>query len=236
MAATLDSDGFIIEPPNPELACTPQSVAAHTFYETSNPHEFLEPNGTVFTKGCRYESEGERGVRVTGSRFRPTDSYTVKLEGTTVAGYRSVVIAGGVRDPVVLRQLDHFLADVDASVKRRVSSSLGLQASDYSLRHMAYGRDGTLGSSEPTPLIGHEVGLVYDVIASSQAAAHAIGNLVWHTGAHHPIPEFSGTVNHFAMPFSPPVIDAGPVYEFCFNHVLHLEEPSAPFRIAMSDL
>src|SRR5262249_26718674 len=42
MAAELDEDGFTVWPPNPELRCTPQSVAAHTLYENADPLHLVE--------------------------------------------------------------------------------------------------------------------------------------------------------------------------------------------------
>src|SRR3981081_3705690 len=109
MAAELDQDGFTVEPPNPSLRWTPQSVAAHTLYETGDPYHLVESGGTLDTTDARFEAVSDRAVRVTGSRFIPSDEYTVRLEGAALVGYRSMVVAG-IRDPLVLRQLDTFLS------------------------------------------------------------------------------------------------------------------------------
>ena len=45
MAAELDQEGFTVEPPNPALRCTPQSVAAHTLYENADPYHLVESGG-----------------------------------------------------------------------------------------------------------------------------------------------------------------------------------------------
>ena len=37
MFARIGRDGFVMVPPHPEYACTPVSIAAHTFYETGSP-------------------------------------------------------------------------------------------------------------------------------------------------------------------------------------------------------
>jgi hypothetical protein len=37
MVVTLREDSFSVRPIGPELRCTPQSVAAHSLYETANP-------------------------------------------------------------------------------------------------------------------------------------------------------------------------------------------------------
>ena len=40
-------DEFIIEPANPQMRCTPVSVAAHTLYENADPFLLYEPSGWV---------------------------------------------------------------------------------------------------------------------------------------------------------------------------------------------
>ena len=94
-----------------------------------------------------------------------------------------------------------------------------------------------MGGLEPSARIeGHEVGLIIDVVAASQALAADILPIVWHTGLHHPIPEYEGLISSLAFPFSPPGVDMGPVYRFCVNHVWHLDDPCGPFRTAFENL
>jgi hypothetical protein len=236
MSAELDQDSFTVEPPNPALRCTPQSVAAHTLYETGDPYRLVEPGGTLDTSEARFEAASDRAVRVTGSRFLPSDEYTVRLEGAALVGYRSIVVAG-IRDPLVLRQLDTFLSNLRAVVARKVEDDLKLSADQYTLNFRIYGRDGSMGDTEPVMRIeGHEAGLIIDVVASSQAVAADIIPIVSHTGLHTPIPEYDGLISNFAYPFSPGGIDAGPVYQFCANHVWRLDDPCKPFKMALFDL
>lgn len=189
MAAELDPEGFTVEPPNPELRCTPQSVAAHTLYENADPYTLVEPGGSLDTTAARYHAVTDRAVRVEGGRFVPAEKYTVRIEGASLAGYRSIVIAG-IRDPLVLRQLSSFLASLRETVERKIAYNLAPPPEAYSLNFRVYGRDGTMGALESDLKIeGHEVGLIIDVVASSQALAADILPLVWHSGLHHPIPE-----------------------------------------------
>jgi hypothetical protein len=236
MAAELDQDGFTIEPPNPDFRCTPQSVAAHTLYENADPHHLVESGGTVDTTDARYEALSDRAVRVTGARFIDAEKYTVKLEGAALAGYRSIVVAG-IRDPLVIRQLDSYLSGLRAVLERKIADSLKLSREEYTLQFRVYGANATMGPLEPCPQVeGHEVGLVIDVVASTQVLASDILPIVWHTGLHHPIPEYEGLVSNLAFPFSPPGADMGPVYRFCANHVWHLDDPCAPFRTTYENL
>ena len=41
----------------------------------------------------------------------PTNKYSVKLEGAAIVGYRTIFI-GGLRDPILIGQLDSFLATI----------------------------------------------------------------------------------------------------------------------------
>jgi Acyclic terpene utilisation family protein AtuA len=236
MAAELDEHGFTVESPNLELQCTPQSVAAHTLYENADPYMLTEPGGVLDTTAARYHAVSGRAVRVEGGRFVSAKKYTVRIEGASLAGYRSVVIAG-IRDPLVLKQLDSFLSSLRAVVEHKIADALAPPAGAYSINFRVYGRDGTLGAFEPdAKMEGHEVGLIIDVVASSQSLASDILPLVWHSGLHHPIPEYQGLLSNLAFPFSPPGIDVGAVYRFCANHVWELDDPCKPFHTTWEEL
>lgn len=236
MVVEMDEQGFTAEPPNPEMRCTPQSVAAHTLYENGDPYRLVESGGMLETSLAKYEALSDRAVRVTGARWVPSDVYTVKMEGAALVGFRSVAFAG-IRDPLVLRQLDSYLEGLRRVIERKVSDSLRLKPEDYVLNWRVYGRDGTLGACEPEKHnIGHEVGLLIDVVTATQSLAAGILSMVCHTGLHHSIPEHAGLISNFAFPFSPPGMDAGPVYRFCANHVWRLSDPCAPFAMTIEDL
>jgi hypothetical protein len=235
MVAEMDQDGFTVEPPNPAIRCTPQSVAAHALYENADPYHLVESGGVLDTSDAKYEAVGARAVRVTGSRFTPSKKYTVRIEGATLVGYRSIVVAG-IRDPLVLRQLDTFLSTLRTVIERKVLDSLKLRPDAYSLNFRVYGRNGTLGDIEPLSDPGHEVGLIIDVVAATQSMAADIVPIASHTGLHHPVPEHEGLISNLAYPFSPGGIDAGAVYRFCINHVWELSDPCKPFAMTMEAL
>jgi hypothetical protein len=236
LVADMDATSFTVWPPNPKMRCTPASVISHTLYENADPYHLVEPGGMLDSTGCQYTALDERRVRVTGSIFVSSADYTVKLEGAMLVGYRSIAI-GGIRDPLVLGQLNAFLGGAEASIAHKVKDSLALSRDAYTLKMRVYGQDGSMGPLEPTPHVtGHEVGLLIDVVASTQSTANAIITIAWHTTLHHPIPEYSGLISNLAFPYSPPGIDAGPAYRFCSNHVVHLDNPCAPFRMTLEDL
>ena len=151
MFAWIRDDHFVVEPPNPEYRCSPVSVASHTLYENGSPYELVEPSGTLFSDTARFDAENDRAVRVSGSRFQPSGRTTNKLEGAELVGYQTIVV-GGIRDPVILRQLDSWLEGVEATVRRRIEEVHGADMVDpVQITFRRYGLDGVMGALEPTP-------------------------------------------------------------------------------------
>jgi hypothetical protein len=234
ISAALDQDGFTVELPNPRMRCTPESVVAHTMYENADLFRLVEPGGTLDTSAARYEAVSERAVRVTGSQFQATP-YTVKLEGATLVGYRSVAIAG-VDDPLVLRRFKPFLDGLRKTVEEKVLQSTGLDVTKYHLSWRVYGHPEASQWMPKSDHADHSLGLLIDAVAPTQAVARAIATIAWHTGLHHPIPEYVGLISNFAFPMSPPGMDAGPVYRFCANHVWSLDDPCSLFKMTIEDI
>jgi Acyclic terpene utilisation family protein AtuA len=237
LMAWVHDDDFVVEPPHPGMRCTPNSVVAHTLYENADPFRLCEPAGVLDTSGADYEAISDRAVRVTGSRFEPAERYTVRIEGAEYLGHRFAVIAG-VRDPVVLRQHDQFLASLRETIGHKTQASLGLTIDrDYRLVYRVYGQNGSMGALEPDNRIeGHEIGLVVEAIGRTAEEARAVITVAWHTGLHHPVPEWEGLISNWAFPYSPPEMDCGPVYRFCVNHVVELDEPTEVFRIEYAEI
>lgn len=228
-AVIREDDSFDVEPLRADYRCTPQSVASHTLYENADPFRLAEPSGILDTSASTYTAISDRAVRVSGSRFEPTSRYSVKLEGARLCGYSTVVL-GGVRDPYVLAQLDSWLAQLDRSLGERLAGTLGDQTG-HRVTTRVYGRDAVMGSFEPSRAVtGHEVAIVWDVVADSQTLAHSIATSLSHMALHNPIPEWDGLISALAFPFAPPELDRGAVYEFNLNHVAFPASPTALFR------
>ena len=71
MLGVLRRDHFLVEPLNPERACTVTSVAAHTLYGKTNPYRLPGPGGTLDLTATTFDQHDDRVVRVAGSRFVP---------------------------------------------------------------------------------------------------------------------------------------------------------------------
>jgi len=231
MFATLTNGHFVVEPPNPDYRCDPVSVASHNLYENSTPYELVEPSGVLDTLHAKYEAVSDRAVRVSGSTFRPAQRYTIKLEGAELAGYQSLIV-GSVRDPIILRQFDSWLDGLVKAVKERIRAVFGDGIErQYRFDVRVFGRNATMGPLEPETGIGHEVGLLFQVTAETQALATALSKSVGHIAVHYPVPEWSGLITSIAYPYSPPEIARGACYRFNMNHVVEPASPLEMFRI-----
>ena len=231
MFATVTNGHFVVEPPNPDYRCDPVSVASHNLYENSTPYELVEPSGVLDTLHARYEAVSDRAVRVSGSTFRPAQRYTIKLEGAELAGYQSLIV-GSVRDPIILRQFDSWLDGLVKAVKDRIRAVFGDGIErQYRFDVRVFGRNATMGPLEPETGIGHEVGLLFQVTAETQALATALSKSVGHIAVHYPVPEWSGLITSIAYPYSPPEIARGACYRFNMNHVVEPASPLEMFRI-----
>ncbi len=226
--ATVRDDHFIVEPPNPDYRCDPDSVASHNLYENSTPYELVEPSGVLNTYSARYEAISDRAVKVSGSTFKPAERYTIKLEGAELAGYQSIIV-GSVRDPIILHQLDSWLEGLMKAARDRIGSVYGGDiAEKYQLDVRVFGKNATMGRLEPETRIGHEVGLLFQVTAGTQELATALIKSVSHIAVHYPVPEWTGLITSIAYPYSPAEIPRGPSYRFNMNHVV---EPASPMEM-----
>lgn len=104
------------------------------------------------------------------------------------------VLFGSVRDPSIIAQIDDWLARPAVRVRERVVMVFADRgtAPAYRLGARVYGRNGTMGVLEPVDtMTAHEVALVFEVTAPSQALANAIAGITRHQALHLPIPEWS---------------------------------------------
>ena len=230
MFAWVTDDYFIVEPPALDYRCTPQSVASHTLYENADPYRLMEPMGMLDTSECSYEAVSDRAVRVTGSKFLKGNTYTLRLEGAELVGYQAVVL-GGVRDPVILEQLEQWVAQVKVAGEARIKT-LFPEVEKFKLNFRIYGKDGVMGALEPIrKLEGHEAAVVIEVTASTQDMANAIAGTLSHFAIHYAVPNWHGLISVLAFPYAPADLVRGPVYQFNMNHVVHVDDEAELQRV-----
>ncbi|KAI0153664.1 hypothetical protein BJ166DRAFT_627574 [Pestalotiopsis sp. NC0098] len=226
MVARIQKFSFDLTPLSPLEKCTPISVAAHTLYEKTRPDRLPGPGGVLHLDKAQYEQLPDgRTVRVRGAEFIPTPVYQVKLEGVKRLGHRTIFI-GGIRDPILIRQIDDFLEKV-----RQYSQNLfpELDKSDACrLIYHIYGRNAVMGPLETQHLVTgqsqpHELGIMGEVVAPDKDKSHAIANNVRTSILHFPYDGQLATTGNFASPLSPHEQDAGEVFKFSVYHLIDLE-------------
>lgn len=234
VVGTLYDDHFTVEPGHPDRRCTRTRVAAHTLYENPSPYYLKEPDGTLDTSASTFEQVDERTVRVSGSRWLPSDRYTVKLEGVRELGYRTVFLAG-IRDPILVATIDEFVASCRGRIARDVAA-LGIAEHEYTLGIKVYGRNAIMGASEPvTESAAHELALLVDVIAPDEDASRAVCAKARYSLLHTDFPGRMCISGNLAIPFSPSDLPVGRAYEFNVWHTMECDNPMEPVRMEILD-
>ena len=219
--ATLYDDRFVLEALNPKRRFTRESAAAHTLYEKSDPYRLPGPGGVLDLTRCIFTELGEGRVEVRGSIHETTPTYQVKLEGARRIGSRSVSIAG-TRDPIMIRQIDTILAEVQAQVRSMAASTFR-----GDLHFHVYGRDGVMGPTEPVKsTLSHELGIVIEAVSPTQEEADSLVSVTRSTLLHYGYPGRISTAGNLAFPFSPSDIRMGDVYGFSIYHLMEIEDPA----------
>ncbi|MCL2580059.1 MAG: DUF1446 domain-containing protein [Oscillospiraceae bacterium] len=233
MFGYIGEDYFRLEPLSNVRKCTTLSVAAHTLYEKTNPYILPGPGGVLDLHECKFEQESENTVRVSGTKFIPSEFNAVKLEGAKKVGCRTVSIAG-TRDPVMIAKIDEIMA----GVKERVSDNFKGQLEDYHLRFNIYGRDGVMAALEPQPTTdgAHELGIVIEATAPTQSQADTICAFARSTMLHYGYQGRRSTAGNLAFPYSPSDFHAGEVYEFSVYHLLRADDPAKLFPFEIVEL
>lgn len=224
----LQKDCFILEPLSPQRKCTTLSVAAHTLYEKTNPYELPGPGGAIHLYDTEFTQITDNKVRVSGSRFVPTDGYFLKLEGVRKVGYRTISIAG-VKDPVMIEKID----EISASVKDRVMNNFeNYGIKDFFLDFKIYGKNGVMGIFPGLEdRVGHELAIVIEAVAPTQEQADTICGFARSTMLHFGYEGRISTAGNLALPFSPSDFKVGAVYEFNVYHLVKVDNPAAGFPI-----
>lgn len=225
IVGTIYKDHFTVQALNPNRTCTPTTVAAHTFYEKEHPYLLHGPGFTLNLQQCTFTDVGQGVVAVRNSMYREDEDYRIKLEGARKVAYRTFVLAG-VRDPILIDQLETIEQAVREQVRIYFSE---VPSNQYTINFYYYGKDAVLGAQEPILFTGHEVGVMFEVLAQTQELATTICANVRSTYLHYGYPNRKSSAGNLAFPFAPSDVEFGPVYEFSIYHLMTITEN--PFRL-----
>ena len=228
MFGYLRKDNFVLEPLSPLRKCTTLSIAAHTLYEKSNPYILPGPGGAINLHECKFEQLDDDIVKVSGSRFVPTDDYFVKLEGVKKVGYRTISCAG-VKDPIMISKID----SITQSVKDRVQNNFeNYGITDFFLDFKIYGKNGVMAMFDHVDEeLGDELMIIIEAVAPTQEQASTICGFARSTMLHFGYEGRIATAGNLAFPFSPSDAEMGEVYEFSVYHLLKVDNPTDVFPI-----
>jgi hypothetical protein len=228
---TFDADGFTVEPMGQNARATPYTVSAHMLYENSNPLQLYEPGGHLDVTGATYTALDDRRVRVTGSTWVPSDTYTVKLEGARCGGYQCVSLVL-IREARYVQNIETWTEAVEENCRRKAQERI---EGDFTLELRIIGLNATLGSQDVNAQIGSEVGVLGIVTAPSEMVAKEVAKMLNPYLLHMPLTE-DEEMPTFAFPFSPNEINRGEIYEFCLNHVMELDDPMQAFSLTIEQV
>ena len=229
-----DGSGCTVEPHANGARCTPGSVAAHMLYENADPFILHEPGGWLDARGAAYDALDDRRVRISGSRWVASETYTVKLEGARLAGYQTTALAI-LRDARYVANARRWLDRLEAFLAIEIPARTGMEAHDYAIEFRLIGVDAALGPLEARASDPVEVGVLAIVTAASQAAATEIARLANPFLLHFPLTD-DEDLPTFAFPYSPAETERGPLYEFALNHVMRLDDPMEAFRLEVAEV
>ena len=219
------NDHFDLVPLNENSKCTETSVAAHTLYEKSHPYLLPGPGGTADLSKCIFKSIDEKVVRVSGSQFIPAPM-TVKLEGASNVGFRSITIAG-VRDKNVI----NALAEIEIMCNMYILQNFPLLKDKFKIKFHQYGRNAVLEEKEFSVIEPHEICVIVEVLADDQNTANQICSKARIALLHAPYTGRKATSGNVAFIFSPLEIPLGGTYEFNIYHIMHNVFSSDLFQV-----
>lgn len=234
IVADMHKDHFILTPTNPVERCTPVSVAAHTLYEKTRPDRLPGPGGILYLEHATYEQLPDgRSVHCQGSKFVPSPAYQIKLEGAEQIGYRTIYI-GGIRDPILIDGIDVFIETVKTTTKQAFPD---FETPDGpQLNFHVYGKNAVMGPLETAFSTPHELGIMGEVVASSQEVADAVAGFSRTVLLHGSYEGQLNTGGNLALPLTPLETSLGPVFKFSLYHLMDVEDPTALFPISTTTI
>ncbi|MBX2881091.1 MAG: DUF1446 domain-containing protein [Granulosicoccus sp.] len=229
-----DKDSFTVQPLADDAVCTPHSVSAHMLYENSDPFILYEPGGYLDVTDAIYSSTGDTSVTVSGSRWVPSNRYTVKLEGATLAGYQSTILAV-LRDAHYVQNAQQWVDRLHPFLVKEIQHRMALDTADFDLEFRLIGQNSVLGVHESKVGMPTEIGVLGIITAKSAEISEEIGKLINPFVLHYPLTD-NEELPTFAFPYSPAQSERGALYEFSLNHTLELHDPMQAFRLSLHNV
>ncbi len=197
---------------------TPVSLRKHAAYERSSFKGEAVAGGFIHIDGMEAEEVDEKTAAAWGSRFEPSSTYNVKLEGAGYVGHKAEYFVG-IRSQSFIQKLDEVISYTRKELRSHY------QDVPYELYFSRYGIDGVLGAREPRKREGiHEVGLLIEVIAAEKELAMGIAKLVGRLLLFTPVLSERGSAGRIQLR-NEEASYYGMAYEWTINHVIEFASP-----------
>jgi hypothetical protein len=227
---TIYENFFVLSALDAGRKFTPASTAAHTLYEKSDPELLPGPGGALDLRAARFKAGGAGTVRVSGSVFRESGKYCVKLEGAAPEGFRTVSVAGA-RDPIMIEKIESILDNVRRQAAERFPRG------GFNLFFRVYGKNGVMGGREPVKKTSsHELGLVIETVARSRRISETVCAFARSTLLHFGYPGRVSTAGNLAFIHSPSDIYCGKAYRFSVYHLMEVDDPLEFFPLEVIEI
>jgi len=146
---------------------------------------------------------------------------------------RKCTTIAGIRDPIMIKNIEEIRRDLIEQVTTYYDD---IPTSEYRILFHLYGKNGVMGPLEPLKETAHELGIVMEVVASTQELADTICSMARSSLMHFPYRGRKATAGNLAFLYSPSDIVFGPVYKFTIYHLLNVNDPCELFKISYFDL
>lgn len=224
---TIDEKGFTVEATALDGSCTPYSISAHLLYENADPIHLVEPGILIDTSNAVYTQLDNGRVRVEGMTAEKQE-YTMKLEGSSLAGYQTISLVG-IQDRDIMKDPQRWLKKMSCYVEGKLSD-VGITKDMYQYSLKPYGYNAVSGCAVPEGYIPNEIGILLTVTAETQELATQVAKTFNPYLLHFPVyPDRQ--LPSFAFPLSPAETERGKLYAFRLYHVVHLQDPMELCRI-----
>jgi hypothetical protein len=224
---TIYEDRIAVTAIHDEQRVTPLSLRKHAVYERSSLKGEAVAGGFIHIEEIEAKQVDEKTAAAWGSRFEPSPTYNVKLEGAGYVGHKAEYLVG-IRSQSFIEKLE----DVISHTRGELRSFY--QDVSYELYFSWYGINGVLGAREPRKRDQvHEVGLLIEVIAAEKELAMEIAKLTGRLLLFTPVLSERGSSGRVQLR-NEEASYYGMAYKWTMNHIIEFasaQEAAAHFPI-----
>jgi len=216
---TIYDDRIAVTAIHDEQQVTPLSLRKHAAYERSSFQGEAVAGGFIHIGDMEAEEVDVKTAAAWGSRFEPSPTYNVKLEGAGYVGHKAEYLVG-IRSQSFIQKLNEALTQTRRELKNFY------QDVPYELYFSNYGIDGVLGAREPRQREDqvHEVGLLIQVIAAKKELAMQIAKLAGRLLLFTPVLSERGSSGRVQLR-NEEASYYGKAYEWTMNHIIEFASP-----------